>query len=467
MHQMKYTRDWTRRYFLEQVGKGVIATGVLAPLWDVIGRHGEVLAAYPEELRSIEAYTKGRVKVGSQLDTSNVEILKDVLDPALYQQVKTEGRVARIGETTNNADELLPKDYLAATARNQGQAMFDASQNVVTKDGKPWIGGNPFPSPKTAAEVLISNTLSWGRHDISFYPIDTFVTDSSGRQLYRYKFVFIEYQTIGRISVDPKPYLPGYLDKLRYQPTFGLYPEEQQGVGFLQIWPYDQRKFPDFYSYLPVFKRVRTLPVDQRFESLFPGLNAYFSDAWATGDPLLTWGNFKLVGRGPLLGFANRNWNAAKPNWEHETTGGPQKNRFSVGEVELVPDVITVDMSPTGYPRAPYSKKRIWFDARSMLPLQMIAFDRQDKPWKAWTSGFSIYKTKSGQQWPESGAPYWSFSFAEAFDMQSGQCSRLEQVKELPGGGWTVRVNDPSVFTSFCNLEALQRLGSGAAASPF
>src|SRR5260370_9954259 len=126
MHKMKYTREWTRRYFLEQVGKGVIATGVLAPLWDVIGRHGEVLAAYPEELRSIEAYTKGRVKVGSMLDTSNVDILKDVLDPALYQQVKTEGHVARIRETNNNAYELFPHGYLSATARNQPPALGHA-----------------------------------------------------------------------------------------------------------------------------------------------------------------------------------------------------------------------------------------------------------------------------------------------------------------------------------------------------
>jgi len=230
MHKIKYTREWTRRYFLEQVSKGVIATGVLAPLWDVVGRHGEALAAYPEELRSIEAYTKGRVKVGSELNESNVDILKDVMDPALYKQVKTEGRIARIGETTNDMNELLPKDYLEATARNQGQATFDPKKNVITKDGKPWIGGNPFPSPKTPEEVLISNALSWGRHDVSFYPIDTFVTDAQGRQLYRYKFVFVEYQTVARVTIDPKPYLPGYTDKLRYQPTFGLYPVEQQGV---------------------------------------------------------------------------------------------------------------------------------------------------------------------------------------------------------------------------------------------
>ena len=465
MHQIKYTREWTRRYFLEQVGKGVIATGVLAPLWDVIGKHGEVLAAYPEELRSIEAYTKGKLKAGGQLDASNIDAVKDIVDPALYKQVKSEGRIANISDTTNNIQELLPADYATATTRNSGQAQFDATHNVVTRDGKPWIGGNPFPSPKTAEEALISNSLSWGRHDVSLYPIDAFVTETSGRQLYRYKFVFIEYQTVARVTIDPKPYLQGYQDKLRYQPTFALYPEEQQGLGFLQIWPYDQSKFPEFYSYLPAFKRIRTLPVDQRFESILPGLNAYFSDAWATGDPLLTWGNFKLVGRGPLLGFANQNWAGDKPNWAHETTGGAQKNRFTMGTVELVPDVILVDLFPTSYPRAPYSKKRIWLDARTMLPLQMIAFDRQNQPWKAWTSGFSIYKNKAGQQWPEGGTPYVSWSFAEAYDLQSGLTSRLEQVKELPG--WQIKVNDPAVFQSYCNVQALQRLGSGAAASPF
>jgi hypothetical protein len=64
MRLMKYNEGWTRRHFLDQVGRGVFAAGVLSPLIDVIGRHGSVEAAYPPELLSIEAYTKGKLKPG-------------------------------------------------------------------------------------------------------------------------------------------------------------------------------------------------------------------------------------------------------------------------------------------------------------------------------------------------------------------------------------------------------------------
>ena len=39
-------------------------------------------------------------------------------------------------------------------------ATFDSDGNVTTKDGKPWIGGTPFPNPKNGTEVFANATLS-------------------------------------------------------------------------------------------------------------------------------------------------------------------------------------------------------------------------------------------------------------------------------------------------------------------
>ena len=93
MRLLKYTEGWTRRHFLEQVGKGVFAAGVLNPLMDVIGRNGSLEAAYPPELLSIEAYTKGKLKPGDVLNAENVDIVKDLLDPGAYYQIKHDGRL--------------------------------------------------------------------------------------------------------------------------------------------------------------------------------------------------------------------------------------------------------------------------------------------------------------------------------------------------------------------------------------
>ena len=59
MRAIKYGEGWTRRHFMRQLAKGIVAAGMLAPLFDVIGRNGDCVAAYPPELLSIEAYTKG------------------------------------------------------------------------------------------------------------------------------------------------------------------------------------------------------------------------------------------------------------------------------------------------------------------------------------------------------------------------------------------------------------------------
>jgi len=50
-------------------------------LFDVIGRNGGCAAAYPPELLSIEAYTKGKLKPGDYL-----------LDEVAYCQVKYDER---------------------------------------------------------------------------------------------------------------------------------------------------------------------------------------------------------------------------------------------------------------------------------------------------------------------------------------------------------------------------------------
>ena len=66
------------------MGRGVLATGVLAPLWPTIAATGSIERAYPEELLSISAYTGGKISDGDRIDANNVELVKDLLDPIQY-----------------------------------------------------------------------------------------------------------------------------------------------------------------------------------------------------------------------------------------------------------------------------------------------------------------------------------------------------------------------------------------------
>ena len=55
--------------------------------------------------------------------------------------------------------------------------------------------------------------------------------------------------------------------------------------------------------------------------------------------------------------------------------------------------------------------------------------------------------------------PCWSSTRVHAHDVQTNRITRLEQVKELPGG-YRSSVNDQNVYEKYLTQTALQRIGS-------
>jgi len=459
MRIIRYDRAYSRRSFLAGLTRGVAAAGVLMPMWDAAAKDGDITRAYPEELLSIENYTRGKIKAGDAITADNVEWVRDLLEPIKYAQIAQMGRRITIAPTTTDIMRLSPWEYTEATLRNRGKARFSERGNVVTADGKPWIGGNPFPDAKTGLELFASLTLSWGRHDASMYAIKEEDVGPGGDVDFRYELGWAELSPIARVSMEPMPYWPGKEDKLRYQSVFFVKPDSVRGTSFLNIWPYDQHSFPDLYGYLPEFKRIRQFPTDQRFEPLIAGSTLYLSDAWAAGDPLHTWGNYRIVGRGPLLAAVSGGWTPEHPNWEHRTHGGLKGKTFWNTAVELVPEAIVVEAEPVKFPRAPVSKKRVWFDGRTGLPVAMVTYDRRGEPYHSFDAAFGLYD--AGPQSVMDGKhPYWSWSHVHAFNLQTGRMTRLEQVRSISGGHQS-SANDPDLYDRYLTNTALMRLGRG------
>ena len=457
MHIKRFTRDYSRRHFLAQMGKGILTTGVLAPLWPTLANTGEHTKAYPDELLSLDAYTGGKISEGQTINASNVEYVRDILDPIQVVQIEQLGRELQTMPQTRDIYRLNPHDYIEATLRHQGRARFAEDGNVVTDDGEPWIGGNPFPDPKSGIEVFAGHTLSWGRHDVSMYVVEETDLDPEGQVAYNYEAVWVEYQATGRITLDPKPYQKKHKKKLRFQTIVFVTPADFAGTSFLNIWPYDQNKFPELHGYLPAFKRVRRFPTNQRFEPLIAGNTLYLSDAWAAGDPFLTWGNYRIVHRGPYLAPVADTWNHERENWRHGTHGGVDGDTFWDTTAQLVPEAIVVEAEPVKYPRAPVSKKRVWFDARTLTPLAMVSYDRRGEIFKSFDGAFSLYDL-GGKQVPNGNHPYWSWTRVHAFNVQTNRMTRLAQVEEI-SRGYKMRVNDQSLYNKFLTVSALRRLG--------
>ena len=464
MHIRKYDKFYTRRQCLESLGKGVVGAGILMPLFDAWANTGDIHAAYPDEALDIETYSKGAVKAGGMLDAGNVDSVKELLDPVSYLQIKEQGRTCRIKPTTTDINKLNPIPYLEATARNAGQARFDAKGNVVTADGKPWIGGNPFPNADDPQKIVAAHALNWGRHDQTSTPFRLEVVDADGNTQYTYDFYWVEVAAVGRTVMDPKPYMPGEEDKLKFQTILTTFPTDQAGAAALSVWHYDQTRFPQLFVYSPTVKRIRRAPANQRFEPMMPGTSTNASDTWGMGDPYMTWGNFKLVGKTPFLGAVSGNWNAADSNWLPERVGGKTGRKFLLTTLELVPEAFIVELEPVTYPNAPIGKKRIWFDARTLLPMAMVAFDRAGRPARAYTLTFDLY-SKDGQTishtYPKpSNIPFWAYSSGMYTDLTTGQVNLIQMPKQV-AGGYALHVNDPTAYERYCTVEALQQLGGG------
>ncbi len=459
MRLIKYDRGYSRRHFLKQAAGGTFCAGVLMPTWDAIAATGDISKAYPDELLSIEGYTRGKIKTGDEINASNVELVKDLLEPVRYEQILKMGRKLKIVKTTTDVMRLSPWEYIEATLKNSGKGRFDAQgNNVVSDDGQPWIGGNPFPNPKNGIELFAAQTLSWGRHDASFYALKICDVAVDGEPRFFYEGGWAELATVGRVSMNPKPYWPENKDKLRFQSVFFTSPQQFRGTSFLNIWPYDHSKFPLLYGYVADFRRVRQFPTDQRFEPLLPGTTLFLSDAWAAGDPLHTWSNYKIVGRGPFLAGLSDSWNADHPNWEHDTHGGPKGKTFWNSNVELIPEAIMVEAEPTAFPRAPISKKRVWFDARNQVVVGMVTYDRNGAPYRSFDGAYTLYE-KGDKKVMDGKHPYWSWAHVTASDIQTGRVTRLQQVQNIEGS-YVSGANDPTIYDKYLTQAALQRLGA-------
>lgn len=459
MRIAKYDHGFSRRLFLENTAKGIITAGVLAPLWSTIARSADITKAYPQELLSIDAYTKGKIKTGDVISAGNVDTVKDLLDPIAYRQVKELGRRITIVPTTTDVTKLFPHEYLEATLRNQGKGTLDAAGNVTTTDGAPWIGGNPFPNPKTGLEVFANLVLSWGRHNDSVYAIRDWDISPSGDVSYQYDFAWAEQNTIGLTS-GSSPYIAGKEDKLRYQAVYFTAPADAKGTAYLNTWYNDQRKFPDLIGYIPAFKRVRNFPTNQRFEPLVPGITFFLSDAWGAGDPMLTWGNYKLIGTQPMLGSQSKNFMGARdPNWERPVHGGAKNQTFFDDYKELCPECYVVECEPVGYPRSPVSKKRIYIDARNMMFIGYVTYDRRGELWKSFEPAFSQY-VDGATKVMDGNHLAWSWTHVMSHDIQTNRMSRFVQAKEIVGGVQSEYNQGAGIYNKYLTEQAVRRFGT-------
>ena len=374
-----YFDNWTRRGFLKKTG-AFIGAGMLQPVLSLIGEGKSIAAAYPDEVLSIEKYTKGRIKPGMIISKENAELIKDIAPEGLIVELQR-GAQIKIAETTTRPEAKVPRFWLEATLRNKGQAVLDQKGQLWHKSGGPWIGGFPFPEPKTALEAIWSYSFSPRRYDNLRVVYTQNHVDTNGTLVRHDSGLFGQIQSVGRLVVDPKPVVPKYKDELHRVILTLNEPFDSYGLGILTTVHYDGSILPDTDLYIPSLRRTRRVPSSQRFEPVSPYSVSYATDFDIQGDPVLTW-SWSLAGRKPMLGPSPTNLGARAKSATREDFVFPNfPDKVPRTTWELRPDMILLDGVPH-LPGANYSKKRVYIDAIYLTTELADIWDMAGKLWK-------------------------------------------------------------------------------------
>ncbi len=109
------------------------------------------------------------------------------------------------------------------------------------------------------------------------------------------------------------------------------------------------------------------------------------------------------------------------------------------------------------YPRAPVSKKRVWFDARTLLPLSMVSYDRRGEIYRSFDAAFSLYEN-GDKKVMDGDHPLWTWTRVHAHDVQTNRVTRLEQVREV-AGSYRSTFNQDGLYNKYLTKSALLRMG--------
>jgi hypothetical protein len=377
--ELNYSAYWTRRDLLKRAGLWAGA-GLLQPVLSLIGSGKSIAAAYPDEVLSIDKYTKGKVKPGMVISKDNYQLIKDIAPEGLIVELQR-GAQIKIGETTTRAEATQPKFWLEATLRNKGQAILDKKGQLWHKSGGPWIGGAPFPEPRTALEAIWNYAFSPRRYDNLIVASRPTHIDTNGTVVRQDEAIFMQIQTVGRLVVDPKPVDPKYKDELHRNLLSVNKPFDSYGLGVVSTVYYDASRLPETDLYVPALRRTRRVPSTQRFEPATPYNVAYTTDFDIQADPVLTW-SWTLAGRKPMLGPSPSNLGArAKGATRQDFVFPDFPDKFPRSTWELRPEMLLLDGVPH-LPGANYSRKRVYFDAIYLITEQADIWDLAGKLWK-------------------------------------------------------------------------------------
>lgn len=209
-----------------------------------------------EELERIREWEK--TWVGKRIDSSNLELVKDLLSPGIYQVMK---------DTQTWGEHwfvIVPYRPLPFTP---GKIKYTKEGNCrVSPKGEllNWRAGVPFPQPINGIEIAW-NFESWSHSDGFYNRAVGYTVDGKLKYDRRLAFDVKSMHFCGRCDVPPTPEIPDNPKGIfRASWLVNNEPTEVKGQTLIQYVYKDRTRDDDCWIWIPSLRKVRHVSTSQR-----------------------------------------------------------------------------------------------------------------------------------------------------------------------------------------------------------
>jgi hypothetical protein len=331
-----------------------------------------------------------------------------------------------------------PREYVEATKKYSGNVRLGPEGELLNH-----VAGLPFPrfnpsDPQAGQKVAWNFYWRWQGDDFKTgggTEIGRIIRYAIERDGSERRADFISYFLFPRtrVTLDPKPVIPGYEHIDSLQLRVDTYPRDSSGTTILEIRYSDPKRPDDVFLYIPTLRRIRRVTTTQRCQTLAPSEFNLDDVDFFRGK--ITDFNYRLLGEKKVL-----------TNYAQETVPYHRKKGDYLPSDEKweVHEVYVLEITPKD-PNYCYPKKILWIDKVAWETTWGMTWGKEGEYWKEMALFRFPVKLPDGQVVWQKGTGY-------VINVQNGRSTLLTPTKLYNQG------LSPSLFT-FSTMQRINRQG--------
>ncbi len=374
------------------------------------------------------------LKPGDTIGPQNWERIKGMVGENFLARVR-QGYTFQIKAPTRYQP---PREYIEATKKYSPAVRLGPNGELLHH-----VAGLPFPEidprdPQAGQKVAWNFYWRWQGDDYkggggteNGKMITTSIEkDGFERRADAYSYFLFPHT---RVTLDPKPVIPGYENIDSISLRVSSYPRDSAGSATLETRYSDPKRPDDLYLYIPSIRRIRRTTTTQRCQTLAP--TEFNMDDVDFFRGKITDFNYKLAGEKKVL------TNYSQEHVPYQRKRGdylPQNEKFEVQ------DAYILEITPKD-PSYCYPKKVLWIDKVGWETMWGMTWDRKGEYWKEMALFRIPGKLADGQIVWQQGTGY-------IINVQNGRSTVITTTRTFNNG------LSPSLFT-FDTLQTITRQG--------